>query len=154
MIFENHHIAHRNIVSKLYNFVPEEIQLAVEDFDKILTDHGYHPNGKMFFSMMSDPRDEVITAEIFLQIEEDYCVIPDEHIFFHSYFCVSSMLMTRITEDFQVQSQVKYWELVDYFDNHNIVQLTPVFVEYKTDPSGKHYVEMSVGYGLLPEENS
>jgi hypothetical protein len=61
---------------------------------------------QMFFSMMSDHRDEVMAAEIFLQIEEDYCVIPDELIFFRSYFYVSSMLMTRITEDFHVQSQV------------------------------------------------
>lgn len=40
----------------------------------------------MFFSMISDPRDEVMAVEIFLQIEEDYCVIPDELIFFRELF--------------------------------------------------------------------
>lgn len=49
MIIENHQIAYRNVASKYYNFVPEEIDLAFQDFDQILSSHGYNTADVMFF---------------------------------------------------------------------------------------------------------
>ncbi|WP_054950396.1 DUF5085 family protein [Numidum massiliense] len=149
MIVENHVIAHRNVASKLYRFVPEEIDLAMTDFDTILREHGYHTNGTLFFTIMSDPTAEIMTAELFLAIEEDdFDVDPEEEIQFHSYFFVDQMLMTRITADFNEQSQVQYWALIDYINKHDMSQRTPIFVVYKRSNAGEPYVEMSVGVGV------
>lgn len=146
MIVENHQIAYRNVASKLYNFLPEEIDVAISDFDSILDESGYHSDGTIFFSIISDPTAEVMTAEIFLPIEENNFVNrTEEEISFNSYFFIKPMLMTRIMDEFDEQSQVKYWELIDYIKGHNMSQKTPIFVEFKRSPAGRTYVEMSVG---------
>lgn len=119
MIVENHHIAHRNVVSKYYRFLPEEITAAFEDLDRILEKHGYHTNGNLFFTILSDPTDETMIAEIFMTIDEDHFQLEtDEQIFFESYYSVYPMIMTRVTEDVEEQSQVKYWELMKYIQEH------------------------------------
>ena len=146
MIVENHQIAFRNVASKFYNFLPEEIDLAIKDFDTILSDYGYQADGKIFFSIISDPTAEVMTAELFLRVEESYFDIPkQEEIDFRSYFLVNHMIMTRIIADFELQSQVKYWELIEYIKEHKMTQKTPIFVELITNQAGQSYAEMSVG---------
>ncbi len=146
MIVENHQIAYQNVASKYYNFLPEEIDLAIKDFDTILSDYGYETSGGMFYSIVSDPTAEVMTAELFLTLEENYFNIPvEEDTNFRSYFLIDHMIMTRITDDFELQSQVKYWELIEYIKEHKMIQKTPVFVEFKTTYTGQSYVEMSVG---------
>lgn len=146
MIVENHQIAYRNVASKLYNFVPEEIDIALNDFDEILTRHGYHPTGVIFFSIISDPTAEVMTAQLFLPIAESNFSIPkDVEVNFSSYFNVDNLLMTRITENYEVQSQVKYWELFAYLKAHDMTQKTPVFVQFKKTRSKRTYAEMSLG---------
>lgn len=148
MIIDNHQIAHRNVVSKYYNFLPEEIDVAIKDFDTILEKEGYHANGTLFFSIISDPTDEVMTAEIFLTIEEDnFTVQTDEDMFFRSYFLIKPMVMTRIMDDFDAKSQVKYWELINYIKRNGLQQQTPVLVEFKNSHLGRKYVEMSIGVG-------
>lgn len=146
MIVENHKIAHRNVVSKYYNFIPAEIDAAFRDFNAILEKSELHADGTMFFSIISDPTEEVMTAEIFLTVEEgDFKNNTDEQMYFRSYFSVDPMIMTRITDDFDEQSQVKYWELINYIRQHGMEQRTPVFAEFKRSQSGRTYVEMSVG---------
>ncbi|TQR18279.1 DUF5085 family protein [Psychrobacillus soli] len=146
MIVENHQIAYRNVASKLYNFLPEEIDIALNDFDEILTEHGYHPTGAIFFSIISDPTAEVMTAQIFLPIAESQFSFPKEvEVNFSSYFNVDNLLMTRITENYEVQSQVKYWELLAYLKEHTMTQKTPVFVQFKKTRSERTYAEMSLG---------
>ncbi|WP_163581066.1 DUF5085 family protein [Gracilibacillus saliphilus] len=146
MIVQNHRIAHRNVASKYYRFYPDEIELAVKDFQSILEENNYHPDGRILFSILSDPTSEIMSAEIFLPIWEDKFTIQEqEEIKFHSYLSIGPMIMTRITDDFNEQSQVKFWELMEYINQNNLPQRTPVFVEYKTTHSGKTYAEMSVG---------
>lgn len=146
MVVENHRIAYRNVASKIYQFYPEEIHVAITDFDEILRNHGYHSNGNTFFAILSAPTDEIMVAEIFLSIAEDHFQVPeDENIFFRSYFSIYLMIMTRIVQHIEEQSQVKYWELIEYMNNHNLKQRTPVFVGFKATKSGKIYAEMSVG---------
>jgi hypothetical protein len=159
MIVENHRIAYRNVASKIYQFYPEEIHLAITDFDEILRKHGYHSNGNTFFSIVSDPADEIMAAEIFLSIEESHFQIPEEeniffrsyfsveeshfqipeeeNIFFRSYFSVYPMIMTRIVQHVEELSQVKYWELIEYMKNHNLKQRTPVFIDFKATSQEK-----------------
>lgn len=146
MIVENHKITHRNVASKLYNFVPAEIDLALKDFNTILNSHGYHGTGSIFFSMLSDPTGEVMTAQLFLPIQENHFTISEEEgIEFSSYFHVNQLLMTRIKGNFEEESQAKYWELSQYMGEKEMIQKTPVFVEYKKSHAGDTYVEMSVG---------
>ncbi|TQR21386.1 DUF5085 family protein [Psychrobacillus vulpis] len=146
MIVENHQIAYRNVASKLYNFLPEEIDTALMDFDSILTSHGYHPTGPIFFSIISDPTAEVMTAQLFLPIAENYFSLPkEEEVNFSSYFNVDNLLMTRVTENYEVQSQVKYWELFNYMNEHNMTQKTPIFVQFKKTNSNRTYAEISLG---------
>jgi len=146
MITENHQIAYRNVVSKYYNFYPEEIDEALRDFDTILTEHGFNPEGTMLFSILSDPTAEVMTAEIFLPIEEsNFNNQTDEQMYFRSYLNIKPMIMTRVMEDYDAQSQIKYWELIDYIKRNGMKQKTAVFVEFKSSHTGRTYVEMSVG---------
>lgn len=146
MIVENHQISYNNVASKYYNFVPEEIDLAIKDFDAILSGHGYHSVGKMFFSILSNPTAEVMTAKLFIPIEENDFTIPkEEEVDFSSYFLIDRMIMTRLTADFDAQSQVTFWELLTYIEEHEMSQKTPIFVEFKESNSGQTYVEMSVG---------
>ncbi|NBJ70446.1 MULTISPECIES: DUF5085 family protein [Clostridia] len=147
MIVEHHHIAHTNVVSKYYQFVPEEMELAIKDFQSILEKGGYHPDGRMLFTILSEPTSEIMQAEIFLPIVENNFTKLDEEqqANFHSYFSVKPMIMTRIMDDFEAASQVKFWELMNYIRRNGLEQKTPVFVEYKTSHMGRRYVEMSVG---------
>ena len=147
MIVENHEIAYRNVASKLYQFAPEEIEMAFKDFDDILTSQDYHPTGDLFFSILSDPTAEVMTAEIFLPIKEDHFANQsEEDVSFRSYFFVKPLLMKRIKEDFDAQSQIKYWELMEHLERGRMNQRTPMFVEYKSSFAGDVYVEMSLGF--------
>lgn len=146
MIAENHQIAYRNVASKYYTFLPEEINIAIQDFDAILSEHGYHSVGKMFFSILSNPTAEVMTAELFIPIEEnDFTIQTEEEVNFSSYFLIDRMIMTRITDDFDAQSQVTFWELLTYIEEREMSRKTPIFVEFKESNSGQTYVEMSVG---------
>ncbi|WP_249872495.1 DUF5085 family protein [Oceanobacillus saliphilus] len=146
MITDNHRIAYRNVVSKYYNFLPEEIDEAIKDFVSILEELGFHPIGAMFFSIISDPSDKVMTAEIFLSIEEDnFNTRSTEQFYFRSYFSIDPMIMTRVMDDFDTKSQDKYWELINYIKRNGLEQRTPVFVEYKRTHAEENYVEMSVG---------
>jgi len=146
MIVENHQIAYRNVASKLYNFFPEEIDIALKDFDRILTSKDYHPTGDIFFTIISDPTSEIMTAELFLPIMENYFSLPkEEEVNFRSYFAVDNLLMTRVVDNFDEQAQVKYWELFDYMKQHSMSQKTPVFVQYKRTKSNQTYAEMSLG---------
>ena len=146
MIVENHQITYRNVASKLYNFLPEEIDIALKDFDMILTSNDYHPTGTIFFTIISDPTSEVMTAELFLPIMENYFSLPKEKkVNFRSYFAVDNLLMTRVTDNFDEQSQVKYRELFDYMKQHSMIQKTPVFVQYRKTKSNQTYAEISLG---------
>src|SRR5699024_12017601 len=111
MIFENHQIAYPNVVSKYYNFVPEEIELAINDFDEILERHGYHSNGTLFFSIISGPTDEIMTAELFLSIKEsNFNIDSEEQMYFSSYFNLKQMIITGVMKNFASVSQLNYWE--------------------------------------------
>lgn len=146
MIVKDHQIAYRNVASKYYRFLPEEIDLAIQDFSEILSDYGFHASGAMFFSILSDPTAEIMTAEVFIPLEESHFTIPkEEEIKFRSYFSISRMLMTRVVEDVENVSQVKYWALFDYIKKHELTQKTPIFVEVKTTNQGVSYSEMSIG---------
>ena len=144
MITNNHAIAYRNVASKLYQFYPEDLQEALTDFAVILTENGYTPGDKIFYAFLNEPQAELVTAEIFMTIEETDCFIPDEDVRFNSYFLVDGMLMSRISGQFNEQSQVRYWELFGYMKKQNKRQVSPVFVEFKRTRSQKTYVEMSV----------
>ncbi|SIT70632.1 DUF5085 family protein [Edaphobacillus lindanitolerans] len=145
-IAENRTIMHRNVASKLYGFVPEEIGVALEDFRKILERSGVEPDGTLFFSMLSEPTADVMAAELFMGIKEDDPKFPEEEeVSFRSYFEVRDLVTIRILEDFDARSQTAYWELANYLDGNGLRQKTPVFVEYKNRPEGGTFVEMSVG---------
>ncbi|MFP7168911.1 DUF5085 family protein [Terribacillus sp. 7520-G] len=148
-MISNHKVAYRNVASKYYAFHPDEIDKAIDDFRMILEGSGLHLSGNMFFSIISDPQSEIMTAEIFLTVKEDTIkglVDPKEDVRFRSYFTLSPMVMTRIMENFNYESQKRYWDLIGYLQVNRLEQDTPVFIEYKTSMSGVTYVEMSVGY--------
>ncbi|MFU0791769.1 MAG: hypothetical protein ACFWT6_17800 [Virgibacillus proomii] len=51
MITPNYHIAYRNVASKDYRFIPEEMDLALKDFQSILEKNGYQLNGSVLFTI-------------------------------------------------------------------------------------------------------
>lgn len=147
MIVENHQIAYRNVASKKYNFFPEEIEIAVQDFVQLLSKYNYSPTGVVFYSVIGESVDGVMTAELFIQINETYLVIPaEETVKFTSYFSVENLLMTRVKDNFDVNSQEKYRELFSYMEQKKYTQKTPLFVEIKkAHTTGSSYVELSMG---------
>ncbi|MEW4306159.1 DUF5085 family protein [Rossellomorea marisflavi] len=147
MLFTDHTLTYMNVASKLYRFAPEELEMAFEDFAGILENNGYNPTGDLFFCIISNPlEDEIMTAEIFLPIEEDRIDLPEsENVHFRSYFYLKDMVMSRVMENFDEFSQYTFWEIVECIERSNQTQSTPMFVVYKQSPSGKTYVEMSAG---------
>lgn len=147
MIYPNHGIAYKNVVSKYYKFAPAELDVAIEDLHRLIEEQGYHIVGNFFYSMLSDPRDEeIMVAEIFMPIVEDHFQNKtDEEMFFRSYFNIKPMVVTRVMDNVEEESQVKYWDLQRYLNTNGFEQSTPVFVEFKADHEGKSYVEMSTG---------
>ncbi|WP_399629150.1 hypothetical protein [Sporosarcina sp. SG10008] len=83
---------------------------------------------------MSNP-----TAELFIPIE------AEEEINFSSYFLNDRMIMTRLKDDFDAQSQVTFWELLTYIEEHEMSRKTSIFIEFKETNAGQTNVEMSVG---------
>ncbi|WP_354312040.1 hypothetical protein [Sporosarcina psychrophila] len=53
--------------------------------------------------------------------------------------------MTRLTDDFDAQSQVTFWELLTYIEEHEMSRKTSIFIEFKETNAGQTNVEMSVG---------
>lgn len=146
MLTEHHKIAYRNVASKYYNFVPEELDGVVKDFNQRLLAYGYETEGIFFISLLSEPTAEVMTAKIFLPIVESEFQVPvEEAIDFNSYFSVDQLVMTRVKEEVEKVSQEKYWEIVHYIEERGLQRKTPMFIEFKQDAAEQIYVEMSVG---------
>lgn len=146
MVFENYEIAYRNVASKYYNVAPEELDEAVKDFLQILLDNECDPIGTMFYSIIIESTDGIMTVEIFMPILKDYIKVPeDEQVYFRSYFNVKPMIMTRVLNNIEVESPKKHRELHAYIRRNGLQQKTPVFVEYKLNHENEMYVEMSVG---------
>ncbi len=146
MINTQHTMTYRNVASKLYNFYPEEIGEAIKDLTATLEKYGYHPTGDLFYSMISEPTAEIMTAEIFMPIEEPLLNIPkEEEVRFRSYFLIKNSIAARLLNQFDEQSQVKYWELVAYAEEKGFNRTTPFFVEYKRTYRGTFYAVMSFG---------
>lgn len=139
-------MAYRNVASKLYNFYPDEIGEAIKDLTAILEKYRYHPTGDLFYSMISEPTAEMMTAEIFIPIEEALLNVPkEEEVRFRSYFLIKNAIAARLINQFDEQSQVKYWELVAYAEDKGLRRSTPFFVEYKRTYRGTFYVVMNFG---------
>ncbi|MCT1576494.1 DUF5085 family protein [Oceanobacillus kimchii] len=145
----NHKIAYQNVASKYYTFHPEDMEKVLRDFTKVLENADLHLDGRMFFSIISDPQSDVMTAEIFMSVKEDSIkekIDPKEDIRFRSYFALSPMVMSRIMDEFDQNSQEKYWDLIGFLAKNQLSQTTPVIAEFRNSISGRNYVEMSVGY--------
>lgn len=140
-------MAYRNVVSKYYNFHPDELDQVINNFAQLLIDGGYHPTGNVFYSMIIElAEDGLMTAEIFIPIEEsNFTNHTREQMFFRSYFSIDSMIMTRVLNDFEKKAPEKFIEIHTYLKNNGLQKRTPVFVEYKTSIRNELYVEMSVG---------
>lgn len=147
MIFENYSMAYRNVVSKYYNFHPDQLDHAINSFVQLLVENDYHPTGNIFYSMIIElAEDGLMTAEIFIPIEEsNFTNNTGEQLFFRSYFLIESMIMTRILNDFEQKASEKFVELHHYIKNNGLQKRTPIFVEYKTSIRNELYAEMSVG---------
>ncbi|GEN32012.1 hypothetical protein HNQ35_002415 [Cerasibacillus quisquiliarum] len=146
MIFDNHRIHYRNVVSKYYKFTPAEIDAAISDFVQLLDQLGYHPVGRYFYALLSEPTDELMVAEIFIPIEEnDFHNTSNEEMYFRSYFNIEPMVMTRVMENYEEEAQIKYWDLMRFIKNRGLEQKTPMFFEFKSSNNGKAFVEMGFG---------
>ena len=129
MIVEGQIISCRNVVSKLYTFYAEEMELAIEDLSNLLIERELTPSGPMFYSIVSDFQEDPLTVEFFVPVEE--VTLPnlyDEEIDFRSYFSVDSLLLTRIDQDFETLSVEKHFELIDYTIEKNMEIASPFFV--------------------------
>ena len=146
MIYNKHTISYQNVASKYYKFESADFDKAVIDFRDLLMKYGCQPTGQVFLSMLSDPRDESVLAEVFMGIEENDPLFPkEEEMRFRSYFHIKPMIVTRILSNVEEVAQVKYWDLMKYIHQYKLEQSTPVFIELKMNNKGDNYIEMSTG---------
>ena len=145
MIVEGQVISCRNVVSKLYTFYADEIELAIADLSNLLLERNLTPSGPMFYSIISDFREEPLTAEFFVPVEENSLPdLFDDEVDFRSYFSVDSLLLTRIDSDFETLSVEKHFELIDYTIENNMEISSPFFILTRVVDE-KAYVEIYLG---------
>ncbi|MFC0232612.1 DUF5085 family protein [Vagococcus entomophilus] len=121
MIAEGQMISFRNVVSKFYTLYPNDMNLVIEEMGKELEMRNLTPSGPMFYSTITDFREEPLTMEVFVPVEENQLPdMQDKEIIFRSYFLIESMIMTRVSNDYETQTIEKHIELIRYTEEHNM----------------------------------
>ncbi len=121
MIMEGEKLDYRNVVSKFYTAFPDEMSLVIENMSEQLEKRNLTPSGPLFYSTVTDFRESPLTMEVFVPVEETRLPnMEDEEVAFRSYFLVDSMLMTRVSENYEEEAIEKHFELIDYTTKKNM----------------------------------
>lgn len=147
MIVEGQKIEYSNVISKYYTFIPAEMQLAIDDFFKIISENKLTPAGPFFYSINTYNQKDIsepILAELFLPVKENNVEIDMDILNFRTYFAVSDMIMTRIDNDFETQTPICYGKLLEYTNNQGMELTAPFFHLIKV-VDDKKYMQIYLG---------
>lgn len=146
MIVSNQRLSYTNVVSKLYAGHSEDINEAFLDFQQLVKKRGWHATSPMFFSILSDVTQNEMLIQIHLPIEE--CILEadkkDDDLQFRSFFYLPNLIMTKVTENIEINTLNAYGELLNYIAENNL-EIDKPFFNIPKELNGVSYVEIYLG---------
>lgn len=128
MIKENQTLQYKNVVSATYAFYADQMELAMEKFNELLTEIKVTPVDSLFYSINSDLTSNDIVAELFITIEEN---IPDklesDEWDFRSYFGIEETIMCVVKDNHEIEVQRAYVEMLEYTIEKKMEVTSPFF---------------------------
>ncbi|MFZ7946300.1 MULTISPECIES: DUF5085 family protein [Bacillaceae] len=126
MINPNDSIRFANVLSRKYRFHYLDMNEALEDFLHDIGSHKGTVRGPLFYSIHNIPSDEVINAEFYMPMEEDW-IEPMADMRFHSFYSIENMISLCIAENLEVKTEAAYKLLFEYMKEYSLEQATPIF---------------------------
>lgn len=146
MIVSNQRISYKNVVSKFYAGLAEDMNEAFLDFQKLVKKRNWSPTAPMFFSILSDVTQNEMLIQIHLPIEETLMEKDkgNDNIQFRSYFYLSNLIMTKVTENLEINTLNAYGDLLNYIAENNL-EIEKPFFNIPKELHGNSYVEIYLG---------
>ncbi|WP_257349845.1 DUF5085 family protein [Pseudalkalibacillus decolorationis] len=146
MINPNDSIRFTNVVSKKYRFHYNDIDDVIKRFLNELVQQKATIKGPLFYSMNNVPMDEVVDADFFMSIKEDSIKL-NKDMYFHSYYSIEDMISICLYDQFEKNTEVAYYMLLEYIEKQNLNQVTPFF-HIITGDDTLQYVFIKVGVSV------
>lgn len=150
MINPNDAIRYTNVVSKTYRFHYKNMDEIINQFLIEIVQQKATIKGPLFYSMNNVPMDEMVHAEFFMPIEEDNLEVMKD-TYFHSYYAIEDMISICLFDQFEKNTEIAYYMLLEYMDKNDLNQMTPFF-HIITGDETLQYVFIKVG--VTPERIS
>ncbi|NLM35634.1 MAG: DUF5085 family protein [Clostridiales bacterium] len=143
MINNQDSIRYRNVLSRKYRFHYSDMNKAIEDFMEKLSELKATGKGPFFYSLNNVPMDEIMNVEFFMPVREDY-VDTKDIMEFHSYFSIENMISHSIYDKVEQNTELVYRLLLDYIEENELQQVTPIFHVMSGDRSFP-YIFIKIG---------
>ena len=143
-------IRFRNVISKRYRFYYEDMGKVMEEFINDIVKKNISLKGPVFYSLNNVPMDKMMNVELFMPVIQDKVEIDDD-MFFHSYFSIENMISVYMYANFEQNTEIAYRMLLDYIDENNLKQATPIFHVLSGDKT-MQYAFIKVGVTDKKEE--
>lgn len=144
MINTDDFIQYSNVIQKTYQFNYREMQAVMDNFFEMIADMDVTIKGPFFFSLATEPVDDIMTCELFMPIVEDI-IVTSKDLMFHSYYEVRNMLSQAVVGDLDINSGKTYDNLMLTLINNDLDQASPIYHIYPKDDS-MQYVILKVAY--------
>ncbi|WP_438496125.1 DUF5085 family protein [Paenibacillus sp. IHBB 3054] len=119
-------IKYTSVISRKYHFYYKDLEQHLSDFMSDVFKLKATIKGPLFYSINNIPLDELMHAEFFIPIQEDYLDVTED-MHFHSYFCIDRMISTCDLADYEASTETAYGELLHYMESNYLRQTTPIF---------------------------
>lgn len=126
MIVDYEELMYKNVVWHTYEIYYKDFEKALEDFNQKLISANLTVNGPLFYSLNNIPHDEIMQVDMYMPVEQSF-VGKESDLHFQSYFYIDQMIMTRITGDFETNTEFAYDELLKYCLEHEYIIVSPMY---------------------------
>ncbi|MFF2449082.1 DUF5085 family protein [Neobacillus sp. NPDC058068] len=145
MINPNDSIRFSNVLSRKYRFHYLDMNEALEDFLNDVGSLKAAVRGPLFYSIHNVPLDEMVNAEFYMPMEDDW-IEPRDDMRFHSYFSIENMVSLCPAENIEAKTEAGYKLLFDYIEEHKLEQATPIFHVISGDENFQYsFIKIGVG---------
>ncbi|WP_051291422.1 DUF5085 family protein [Fictibacillus gelatini] len=150
MVIEYETIMHKNVVWHTYEIHYSEFEKALDHFNDLLVNARLTISGPLFYALYNIPFDERMLIDIFIPVEQSY-VSKESDLNFQSYLYIDEMLMTRVNNNFESNTEHAYDELFRYALSHDYKIISPIFHILRGDEK-RQWVELKVKVLRTDEE--
>lgn len=133
MVIENETIMHKNVVWHTYEIHYSQLNVALDDFNEKLVNAGLTVKGPLFYALYNIPFDERILIDIYMPVEQSYVSAEKTDLMFQSYFFIDDMLMTRVNNNFEINTEHALDELLRYAIQQEYQIISPIFHIFRGD---------------------